>query len=439
VNELAAALMFPALFALIFLGVPVAFGLVVVAFFFGLGVFGANIGLQFHLKFTEIASNYVLTAVPLFVFMGSVLERSGIAERLFAVTRLWMGGMPGGLALATIVMCAIFAASTGIVGAVETMVGMMAIPPMLRNRYHRGLIAGTICAGGSLGTIIPPSIVVVIYCSIARVSVGDMLAGIMIPGVGMAALFFLYIAARCLLRPEDGPPASREELAMRLAEKLRLTLSAIVPAVLLILAVLGTILWGVASPTEAAAVGCVGAVALTFAYGRFSGALLSEVLKTTLRITSMIMLIVLGGTLFAGIFLLNGGDGLVRGAVEAWRLTPAELIAILLIIVFILGFILDWVSIVLICIPIYVPILAAVGIDALWFGVMVCVVIQTSYLTPPMAPAIFYLRAVAPPEISYPDMFRGVVPFIVLQLGILALVALYPPTATWLPTVVFGD
>jgi tripartite ATP-independent transporter DctM subunit len=336
-------------------------------------------------------------------------------------------------------MCAIFAASTGIVGAVETMVGMMAIPPMLRNRYDRSVIAGTICAGGSLGTIIPPSIVVVIYCSIARVSVGDMLAGILIPGAAMAALFFFYIAGRCLIRPADGPPASREELAVPMAEKLRLTLSAIVPAVLLIAAVLGTILLGVASPTEAAAVGCVGAVLLTLAYGRFTWALLADVLKTTLRITSMIMLIVLGGTLFASIFLLNGGDGLVRGAVAAWRLSPAELVAILLLIVFILGFILDWVSIVLICIPIYVPILAAAGIDPLWFGVMVCVVIQTSYLTPPMAPAIFYLRAVAPPEITYPDMFRGVVPFIALQTAVLAAVAFYPPTATYLPKAIFGD
>jgi tripartite ATP-independent transporter DctM subunit len=402
-------------------------------------VFGANIGLQFHLKFAEIASNYVVTAVPLFVFMGSALERSGIAERLFAVTRLWMGAMPGGLALATIVMCAIFAASTGIVGAVETMVGMMAIPPMLRNRYDRSLIAGTICSGGSLGTIIPPSIVVVVYCSIARVSVGDMLAGILVPGVAMAALFFFYIAGRCLLRPADGPPASREELAVPMAEKLRLTLSAMVPAVLLIVAVLGTILMGIASPTEAAAVGCIGAVLLTIAYGRFTWPLLAEVLRTTLRITSMIMLIVLGGTLFAGIFLLNGGDAMVRGVVAAWRLSPAELIAILLFIVFILGFILDWVSVVLICIPIYVPILAAAGVDPLWFGVMVCIVIQTSYLTPPMAPAIFYLRAVAPPEITYPDMFRGVVPFIVLQLAVLALVAFYPPAATYLPKAIFGD
>jgi tripartite ATP-independent transporter DctM subunit len=336
-------------------------------------------------------------------------------------------------------MCAVFAASTGIVGAVETMVGMMAIPPMLRARYHRGLIAGTICAGGSLGTIIPPSIVVVVYCSIARVSVGDMLAGILAPGVGMAALFFIYVAVRCLMRPQDGPPASQQELAMPLAAKLRMTLSAIVPAVLLIAAVLGTIMWGVASPTEASAVGCIGAILLTFAYRSFSWALFSEVLKTTLRITSMIMVIVLGGTIFAGIFLLNGGDGLVRGAVEAWRLSPGELIAILLLIIFLLGFILDWVSIVLICIPIYVPILNAAGIDPLWFGVMVCVVIQTSYLTPPMAPAIFYLRAVAPPEITYPDMFRGVVPFIILQLVVLAAVAFYPPTATYLPKVIFGD
>mgnify|MGYP001041045215 CR=1 FL=1 len=430
--------MVPALFALVFLGVPVAFSLIVVAFAFGYPFFGDNLGLQFFGRLHSVATNYILSAVPLFILMGTILERSGIAERLFVAMQQWVGRFPGGLAVAAIAMCAVFAAATGIVGAVETVIGMMAIPPMLKYRYEPGLIAGTICSGGSLGTIIPPTLVVVIYASIVEAPIGDLMAGIVIPGLLMVTFFLIYIIGRCMLRPQDGPPLSPKELDRPLVEKLKLTASAMVPAILLIAGVLGSILAGIASPTEAAGVGALGGILLTIAYGKMSVRLMREVLHNTLVINTMIMFVVLGGTMFTAVFVVNGGNAMVSDLIRSADLGVAGVTTVFLAIVFALGFILDWVSIVLICMPIFAPIVKQMGIDTLWFGVMVCIVIQTSYLTPPMAPAIFYLRSIAPPEITYQHMFRGVIPFIICELLVLAVVAIFPEAATWLPKLIFG-
>ncbi|MFW5678694.1 MAG: TRAP transporter large permease [Pseudomonadota bacterium] len=429
--------MFPALFLMVFAGFPVAFSLITLAFFFGYDFFGDRIGLQFFGRIHDVLTNYSFAAVPLFVFMGAMLERSGIAERLFHAMQLWVGRLPGGLALATLLMCAVFAAATGIVGAVEAVVGMMAAPAMLRQRYAKDLISGTICAGGSLGTIIPPSLVVVIYATVVEISIGDLFAGIIIPGLLMVVLFVAYVLIRCARDPASGPPADASVNDVPLGDKLRITATALVPVVLLVIAVLGSILAGVASPTEAAGVGAAGAVLLTIVYGNFSAKLLFEVLRRSVIINAMIMLVVIGGTLFTSIFLINGGSRmvdelLVGTSPEAW-----QVIVLFLLVIFVLGFVLDWVSVVLICMPIFTPVLRELGVDPLWFGVMVCVVIQTSYLTPPMAPAIFYFRAIAPREITYAHMFRGVLPFIACQLIVLAVVAAWPPTATYLAGVLF--
>lgn len=437
--EFPAIWMFPALFALVFLGIPVAFCLIGLSFGFGLWFFGDALGTQMLSRLQEVGANYVLTAIPLFIFMGSALERSGIAERLFYAIQQWIGRLRGGLALTSVSMCGVFAATTGIVGAVETVVGMMAIPPMMKHKYSHDLISGTICAGGSLGTIIPPTVVVVVYGSVVEESIGDLFAGVLIPGVVMVALFLLYIAVRCHLRPQDGPPMERDEIQGRLADKLITTATALVPALTLIVAVLGSILAGIASPTEAAGVGAFGAIALIFAYRRFSWKVAYEVCDKAVRINAMVMFTVLGGTLFSSIFMVNGGSELIEAFIEVLKPTPGELTVLLLAVFFVLGFILDWVSIVLICMPIFTPLIKAVGIDPIWFGVLVCVVIQTSYLTPPVAPSIFYLRAIAPKEISYGSMFRGVVPFIICQLIVLGLVAFYPPTALYMPKILFGN
>ncbi|MCC7048460.1 MAG: TRAP transporter large permease subunit [Alphaproteobacteria bacterium] len=425
--------MFPALFGLVFLGVPVSFSLIVVGAGFGLPFFGATLGQQLLGRLLEVASGFAFASVPAFIFMGALLERAGIAERLFAAMRVWLGALPGGLAVATIAMAAVFAATTGIIGAVEVVIGMMAIGPMLRAGYNRGLIAGTITSGGSLGTIIPPSVTCVIYGLIAQVPVGDLLAGILLPGLLMVALFLLYILGRCILRPQDGPVTGLEERCLPLSAKLRITLSGLVPAALLIAAVLGSIFAGIASPTEAAAVGALGAALLAAAYGRLTLALVHEALEKTATVTAMIMLIVFGGTLFSSVFYVHGGGALIQSMVGGGQVSPTMLIAIFLGIVFLAGFVLDWATIVLLCVPIFSPLLKAAGIDPLWFGVLVLVCIQTSYLTPPMAPALFYLRSVAPPEITYGDMCRGVIPFVICQLITLAAVAAFPWVATWLP------
>ena len=435
---LLAALMFPALFALIFLGIPVSFSLAGVAFLFGIGVFGDVIGAVFYDRLLGVSTASTLAAVPLFVFMGAVLERSAIAERLFRVMQVWFGFMPGGLGIAAITMSAVFAAATGIIGAVEAVIGMMAIPAMMKLGYDRGLISGTICAGGSLGTIIPPSIVVIIYASLAELSIGALFAGIMIPGGLMVALFILYIAGRAWLRPQDGPPAPREVYAIPLRQKLIVTVQGLVPAVLLVAAVLGAILGGIASPTESASVGAVGAMLLTLFYREFSLKVLRESLTKTLTVTAMVMMIVVGGTMFSSVFLVIGGGSLIRDTVASLQLGPAGMVALFLFIVFLLGFVLDWITVVLICLPIFLPLLRGAGVDQIWFAVMMTVVIQTAYLTPPMAPAVFYLRTIAPPEITYRDMYLGVAPFVALEAIVLAIVALVPATATYLPSVLIG-
>jgi tripartite ATP-independent transporter DctM subunit len=427
-----AALMFPLLFFFVFMGVPVAFALFATAFAMAFPVFGVKAGLQIYGGIQHTASQFILSAVPPFVFMGVMLESSGIAERLFRAMQVWLGRLRGGLALATLGMAAIIAASTGIAGAVEVVIGVMAIPIMLRYAYSRDLIAGTICAGGSLGTMIPPSIVVVIYASVANLSVGKLFAAVLIPGLLMVALFFGYLFVRTALRPADGPPAT-EDIDLSLGEKLAATFSGIVPAAALIAAVLGAIIAGWATPTEAASVGAVGAVVLTLAYRRFSWAVLYDTLRRTLAINCMILLIVVGGNVFAGIFRLHGGNRLVQDIVDGLALPPEGVLMLLLALVFVAGFILDWVSVVLITLPVFLPLLSAMDADPIWFAVLMIVVIQTSYLTPPMAPSIFYLRSIAPPSITYGDMYKGVLPFIVCQLLVLLAVAFFPALATYLP------
>jgi tripartite ATP-independent transporter DctM subunit len=433
-----AAFMFPVLFALVFLGIPVSVSLMCTAFVFGVAEFGSSLPTQFHSRLVDVSSNYILSAVPLFVFMGAMLERSGIAARLFDAVRLWLGGIKGGLALTTVLMCAIFAATSGIVGAVEIVVGLMAVPAMLAAGYKKDLAAGVVCAGGSLGTTIPPSIVIIVYASITEMSVGDLFAGIIIPAFMIVGLFLLYILARCALQPDAGPAAKLEGVEAGLGHKLWVGLTALLPASALIFAVLGSIFAGIASPSEAAAVGAGGSIILAICYGSLSIPVLIDALRRTVKITSMVMFIVAGGIMFSSIFIVLGGDTMVSELVKYFNFSPAGIILMFLAIVFLLGFVLDWISVVLIVLPIFNPVIVAAEIDPVWFGVMVCIALQTSYLTPPMAPSIFYLRAIAPPEITYGDMYKGVAPFVCAQLITLAVVALVPASATWLPSVLFG-
>ncbi|WP_272011237.1 TRAP transporter large permease [Roseovarius sp. ZX-A-9] len=430
--------MFPALFALILLGIPVAFSLTIVAAGAGLVAFGDVAFNQLYGSFYTASTNYILSAVPMFILMGALLERSGIAERLFRVMNMWLSRLPNGLALATIAMGAIFAAAAGVVGAVEVMIGMMAIPAMQKARYNNSLIAGTICAGGSLGTTIPPSVIAVMYASLAQMSVGKLLAGMMLPGLLMVALFLIYIVIHGMLNPI--PPDLDEKPAeiILLGEKLRLTVVTLVPVFALILAVLGTILAGIASPTEAAAVGALGALLLCIINRRFSFGVLSESLSITVRITAMILLIVAAGTMFMGVFAANGGARLIRSFIETAGLGTTGMIVFFLLVVFVLGFVLDWTANILIVVPMFTPFIRSSGVDPVWFATMVLVVIQTGYLTPPMASSIFYLKSIAPPDMTYGQMCRGVLPFIGLQILTLLMIVMFPFLSTWLPDRIVG-
>jgi len=432
--------MFPALFVLIFLGFPVAFSLIGIAFGFGIITFGDAVFFQFISKIEGIASNFILAAVPLFVFMGSMMERSGIAQQLFSAIHMWTRKLPGGLAIGAIIMCIIFAASTGVIGATESVVGLLAIPAMLKHKYSHTLISGTICAGGSLGTIIPPSVVVVVLGPIADVSIGDLMVGMIFPGLILAFLYILYIFILCIIKPENGPTINNEDGidSLTLSQKLYITFKALVPPLLMIFAVLGSIMFGWAAPTEAAALGAAGALILSIVYRKFTLKILKEALIKTITITAMIMFILMAGSLFTGVFAATGGMSLMKGMVTSFDLSPWFLLFSFLGIIFIAGFFLEWISILLIFIPIFIPIVVHIGFNPVWFCVLVLIMIQTSYLTPPMAPAIFYLRGVSPPEITLSSMYKGVMPFVLIQILALFIVIIFPETVTWLPEKLLG-
>ena len=435
--------MFPALLGCLFLGFPVAFSLIGIALVWGIITFGDSVVAMMLAKVDDIASNYVIAAVPLFIFMGSLLERSGVAAKLFEAIHLWVKRLPGGLAIGTILLCVVFAASTGIVGATETVVGLLAIPVMMRAGYNKSLISGTICAGGSLGTIIPPSVVVIILGPVADISIGDLFAGMILPGLMLAGCYIIYVMFRCLIRPEDGPRVlDGEELP--LLEKIKMTLTALVPPLLLIAIVLGSILGGLATPTEAAGCGAVASVVLCAFYRTLSMEVVKEALYKTVVITAMILLILITGNMFAGVFSATGGMVGVQQLLAAWELTSWQTMAILLLIAFIAGFMLDLISLMLIVVPIAMPIIVGYpfydldpGSIKVWFSIFFLIMIQTSYLTPPMAPAIFYLRGISPPEITLMHMYKGVVPFILLHGVVLAFVLAIPDLALWLPTIFF--
>ena len=430
--------MFPVLLATIFIGVPVAFALMSVALVFGVLQFGDAVVVMFAHRVEEISSSHILAAVPLFIFMGAMLEKSGIAEGMFETIHHWTHRLPGGLAVATIVICVLFAASSGVVGATETVVGMLAVPVMMRHGYDKGLISGTICAGGSLGSIIPPSMLVIILASIADLSIGELFTAMLFPGLILAGLYILYIMGYCLIRPAAAPRDNYVPDDTPLLRRLLQTAFVMLPPLSLIAAVLGSIIFAIAVPTEAAAVGAIGALILTVVYGRYSHSVLKEAMLTTLSITAMILTIVVGGLMFLGVFAGSGGLAAMQELLAQAGLGAWGTLALILLITFLAGFVLDTISIMLILVPLAMPIIAGLGFDPIWFSILLLLMMQTSLLTPPMAGAIFYFRAIAPPEITLRDMYRGVVPFIALHFVVLALLVAFPALALWLPSKLLG-
>ena len=433
--ELITILMFGALLIAILLGYPLAIAIGGVGMFAGILFLGPVVFYMFPLRVLGLMSDYILLAVPLFIFMGTMMEASGTAERLYGALYLWLGALRGGLAIATILMGTILAACVGIIAASTIMMGLIALPSMIQRGYSRSIATGSVCAGGTLGILIPPSIMLVLYGPMASLSVGKLLMGAFMPGLLLSTLYVSYIAIRCTIRPQDGPPMPPEDRAMPLLKKLGILFGGLIPPIFIIMAVLGSIFFGVASPTEAAAVGALASIILAFAYRRLNWETLTKSMLTTLRITCMAFLIVWGATMFTGTFLKLGGGEVVTNLVLATPGGKWGAFGVIMFVIFILGMFIDWMGILFIMVPIVTPIGGVLGFDPIWFALMVCVNLQMSFMTPPFAYAIFFVKGITKPEwgVTTGDIIRGVIPFVGLILVGLTLCAVFPQIILWLP------
>jgi tripartite ATP-independent transporter DctM subunit len=456
-GEILSGLMFFGVIGTLLLGFPVAFSLAGTALIFGtigwlLGVYDPSNYGSIITRYLGTMTNEVLVAVPLFIFMGVMLERTGIAERLLLTMGKLFGNVRGGLAYSVILVGALLAASTGVVGATVVTMGLISLPAMLRSGYDPKVAAGVICASGTLAQIIPPSTVMIFMGDMLSginaqvqmekgnfapepVSVGALFAGAFIPGLLLVALYLLWVIFKAITDPKSAPatpvpPDERRQL-------IRDVLVALIPALALIIAVLGSILGGVATPTEAASVGSIGAMLLALIRGRLSFRVIRESSLTTATITSMIFVILFGAAVFSIVFRLMGGDALVHEFLVNMPGGALGATIVVMLIMFVLGFILDTFEIVFIVIPITAPVLLGLGVDPVWLGVAVGLCLQTSFLTPPFGFSLFYLRGVAPPSISTGTIYRGVIPFVLLQVAALALMFALPGLATWLPRILY--
>ncbi|NLQ17191.1 TRAP transporter large permease subunit [Marinomonas sp. M1K-6] len=443
-------------------GYPVAFSLGGTALIFA--AVGAMFG-TFDSVFLEalpnrlfgIVGNETLIAVPLFVLMGVLLEKSKLAEKLLDSMAMLFGTLRGGLGISVILVGMLLAASTGIVGATVVTMGMISLPTMMRRGYDPALAAGTICATGTLGQIIPPSIALVLLGDVMSnayqkaqldmgifspktVSVGDLFVGALIPGLILVGLYIFYVAMVAWLQPHKAPAVPREELRNGSTEPLAiLLLKGLVPPLVLIFAVLGSILGGIATPTEAAGVGALGAALLALGSGKLSLATLKDAVYSTTKVTSMVFMILIGASLFSLVFRGFGGEELIQDFFSQLPGGVVGAMIVVMLLMFFLGFILDFIEITFVVVPIVAPVLLAMGLDPVWLGIMMAINLQTSFLTPPFGFALFYLRGVAPPELKTQSIYKGVLPFILIQVSVLIMLSIWPDLATWLPEQVYAD
>ncbi|MBW8005641.1 MAG: TRAP transporter large permease subunit [candidate division NC10 bacterium] len=435
--ETLAILMIVALLLMLMLGYPVAFTLGAVGLIFGMMGFGLDFFYLLPLRIYGVMENYTLLAIPLFVFMGVMLERSGLAEDLLETMGLLFGRMRGGLAISVVIVGALLGASTGIVGATVVTMGLLSLPTMLRRQYLPELAAGTICASGTLGQIIPPSLVLIVLADILGISVGAIFVAAFIPGFMLAGIFVVAIGLVAFFFPTWAPAIPSEERARVSAGELFIrSVKVLFPIGVLIFAVLGSILMGWAAPTRAAGMGCVGAILITILNGRFTLERLREVNRSTTRITCIVMMILVGAQVFGLTFRGLDGDLLIQDMLTSMPGEKWGVIAFIMVLLFFLGFFLEWIEITFIVVPIIAPALEKLDVDLLWFAIVICMNLQTSFLTPPFGWSLFFLKGVAPPEVTTGHIYRGIVPFVVLQLVALGFLLFFPEMALWLPRLI---
>ncbi len=443
-----AMLMMGSFVASILLGFPICFTLVAMGVGFGYYAYATPAWMDFPLQNRifdllvnqtySVMTNDVLVAVPLFLFMGYIVERSNIVERLFFSLNIAMRFIPGAMAVAALITCAIFATAVGIVGAVVTLMGLLAFPALLKAGYDEKLSAGVVCAGGCLGILIPPSIMLIVYGAISGVSVVRLYAGALLPGFMLAGLYIMYVITRAVLNPKLAPKPPKEQTDMPFRQLALMLLTSVIPISLLILAVLGSILFGLATPSEAAAVGAAGSILLAAGYRELTWTRLRDSVYLTTRTSAMVCWLFVGSWTFSSVFSYLGGHHVIEEFVLGLNMSPVMFLILAQIIIFLLGWPLEWSEIIIIFVPIFLPLLAAFGVDPLFFGILVAFNLQTSFLTPPMAMSCYYLKGIAPPHIQLVSIFKGSLPFLGLVLVAMVMLYTFPFLTTWLPNLVYG-
>ncbi len=433
----------------VLLGFPIAFTLMAMGVMFGYyayydptrmqTIFDNRVFDLFVNQTYSVMSSDVLTAIPLFLFMGYIVERANIVSRLFSSLQIAAKNLPGSMAVAALMTCALFATATGIVGAVVTLMGLLAFPQMLNARYNTSFAAGVICAGGCLGILIPPSIMLIVYSATTNVSVVKLYAGAFLPGFLLAGLYMVYVIGRSWWNPAIAPKPRLEDIGdIRGAKLAWLLVTSFAPLAILILAVLGAILFGLATPSEAAAIGSLGGIALAAAYRALTWDRLRESVYLTVRSSAMVCWLFVGSWIFSSVFSYLGGEKLVKEFVISLNLSPLMFLILAQLIIFLLGWPLEWSEIIIIFVPIFLPLLKLFDIDPLFFGILIALNLQTSFLTPPMAMAAYYLKGIAPPHVQLGDIFRGCMPFLSMVLVAMVLVYIFPGIALWLPEYLYG-
>jgi len=421
----------------IMLGFPIWVTLMAMGVFFGYWAMGDRIFFLLTQNTFSILSNDVLTAVPLFLFMGYIVERANILDRLFFSIQIAARRVPGSMAVATLLTCAFFATATGIVGAVVTLMGLLAFPAMLKAGYDTKLAAGVVCAGGTLGILIPPSILLIVYAATAGISVVQLYAGAFIPGFVLAGFYCLYVIGRVILNPSLAPDLPKEQTDVPFQKVVVALLTSFFPLAVLIMSVLGAIVFGLATPSEAASVGALGSVILAAGYRAIDYQRLKEAVYLTARTTAMVTFLFVGSWTFASVFAYLGGQDLVMHAIGSMHLTRVQFLLLSQFIIFLLGWPLEWTEIIIIFVPIFLPLLPVFGVDPLVFGILVALNIQTSFNTPPMAMSCYYLKGVAPPHVRLTQIFAGALPYVFMVFITMALLYVFPDMAKWLPRVMY--